>query len=66
MHLLGSVARWDARVGPDAPLYFYAIPAERPDHRCLLESDICIVDQESFFVRGCLEVPVLGELEPLS
>jgi hypothetical protein len=52
--------------GADAPLYFYAIPAEQRDHRCLLDSDICIVDQEHFFVRGCLEIPVLGELDPFS
>lgn len=52
--------------GADAPLYFYAVPVAQRDHRCLLESDMCIVDQKNFFVRGCLEIPVLGEPEPFS
>ena len=50
----------------DAPLYFYAIPAEQRGRRCHLGTDICIVDQQHFFVRGCLKIPVRGELDPFS
>ena len=50
----------------DAPPYFYAIPADERDQRCLLDSDTCIIDQRHFFVRGCLEIPVLGESGPFS
>ena len=50
----------------DAPLHFYAIPVEEREHRCLLDSDTCIIDQTQFFVRGCLDIPVLGEPEPFS
>ena len=50
--------------GADAPLYFYSIPAEERDRRCVLDTDTCVVDQEYFFVRGCLEIPVHGEAEP--
>jgi hypothetical protein len=49
--------------GADAPLYFYGIPAEERANRCILESDTCVIDQEHFFVRGCLEIPVHGETE---
>jgi hypothetical protein len=52
--------------GADAPLYFYSIPAEERDERCALTSDTCVVDQEYFFVRGCLEVAVLGANEPFA
>jgi hypothetical protein len=48
----------------EAPLYYYSIPLEERAQRCNLDSDTCIVDQESFFVRGCLEIPVRGESEP--
>ena len=48
----------------EAPLYYYSIPLEERAQRCNLGSDTCIVDQGSFFVRGCLEIPVHGELEP--
>ena len=50
----------------DAPLYFYTIPVEERDQRCLLDSDRCIIDQKHFFIRGCLDIPVLGEPEPFS
>jgi hypothetical protein len=48
----------------EAPLYYYSIPLEERAQRCNLGSDTCIVDHESFFVRGCLEIPVHGESEP--
>ena len=30
------------------------------DSRCVIGSDQCIINQEFFFVRGCLEIPILG------
>jgi hypothetical protein len=32
----------------------------------VLTPDTCVIDDEFFFVRGCLEVPVIGHDEPLS
>jgi hypothetical protein len=46
--------------GADAPLYFYSIPIAERDERCTLTSDTCVVDDQHFFVRGCLEMAVLG------
>ena len=34
------------------------------DTRSVISSDQCIIDQMEFFVRGCLEVPILGAQEP--
>lgn len=50
--------------GADAPLYYYGIPEDERSKRCKLTSDTCIVDDEHFFVRGCIEIPVHGENEP--
>jgi hypothetical protein len=51
--------------GADAPLSYYAIPeAERPT-RCELGSDDCVIDGSSFYVHGCIEIPVHGSAEPL-
>lgn len=50
--------------GPDAPHSYLAVPeAERPK-RCSLGSDDCVIDEEFFFVRGCLEIPVHALDEP--
>ena len=52
-------------LGADAPLYFYSVPAGERDKRCRLTSDTCVVDQQHFFIRGCLELPVHGAAEKL-
>jgi len=48
----------------DAPLYFYSIPADERERRCALDADTCIVDDEFYFARGCIEIPVHGETAP--
>ena len=52
--------------GTDAPLSYYDVPAEQRSGRCDLGSDDCVIDGRSFFVRGCIEIPVHGEAEPLN
>lgn len=47
----------------DAPLYFYSIHAAERGRRCVLDADTCIVDNQHYFARGCLELPVHGESE---
>jgi hypothetical protein len=49
-----------------APWPYYDVPAEEREKRCSLGSDDCVIDEESFFVRGCLDIPVIGEQEPFS
>ena len=52
--------------GAVAPLYYYAIPAAERTRRCELTSDTCIVDDEFFFVRGVIEIPVEGAADPFT
>lgn len=52
--------------GAQAPLHYYFVPEHERNKRCVLESDTCIVDQQHFFVRGCLDIPVHGHSEPFS
>ncbi|WP_424579361.1 DUF2199 domain-containing protein [Bradyrhizobium sp. USDA 241] len=40
----------------EAPLYLHSIPAVERDRRCALDADTCIVDEEFYFARGCLEI----------
>ena len=51
--------------GADAPRSYYAVPEAERASRCELGSDYCAIDLASFFVRGCLEIPVRGADEPL-
>jgi hypothetical protein len=45
-------------VGFGKPADYFALSAEDREHRCVLTSDWCSIDDGSFYIRGCLEVPV--------
>jgi hypothetical protein len=52
--------------GWDAPVYYPGVPEAERAGRCVLTSDTCVIDGRYFFVRGCLEVPVIGQEERFS
>jgi hypothetical protein len=52
--------------GAAAPLSYYGIPEHERANRCDLRDDDCVIDHEWYFVRGCIEIPVHGEQDPLS
>ncbi len=50
--------------GADAPSAYYAIPADELEARCELTADLCVIDANEFFIRGCLEIPVVDGSRP--
>lgn len=50
--------------GFDSPAIAQWIPEHERESRVELGTDDCVVDGERFLVRGCLEIPVVGEQEP--
>ncbi len=53
-------------LGSNAPNYYFSIPEEEIEKRVFLTSDTCVIDDEHFFVRGCLEIPLIGYNDILS
>jgi hypothetical protein len=49
----------------DAPAHYYSLPKEEREARAVLTSDTCVVDGNSHYVRGVLEVPIIGQTEGL-
>lgn len=47
-------------LGYDAPLYYTEIPERERNGQTFLNSDLCSIEDQYFFVRGCLEVPIKG------
>lgn len=47
-------------IGYSQPAYAAGIPADERDTRVLLTSDLCVVDNEHFFIRCILPVPLRG------
>lgn len=49
----------------EAPLYYYYIPESKLEET-FLTSDICVIDDMDYFIKGCLEIPVTGYGEKFS
>ena len=52
--------------GWDYPLGYFIVPEDEREERCFLTSDLCVVDDEAFYISGCLEIPVNGTDDVLS
>lgn len=65
-HTCNEVHKGIPSFGWDYPIHYLYIPQEERESRCHLETDYCVIDDEDFFVRGCLEIPIIGLDEPLS
>lgn len=46
------------------PDYCYDLPSEEQESRIEMNEDLCIIDDEYFFIRGCIEIPVNDGEEP--
>lgn len=60
----GEIHRGTPGFTAEAPLSYYDVPVEERAARCSLGADECVIDGQWYFVRGCLEIPVLTESEP--
>jgi hypothetical protein len=47
--------------GCKAPDHWVQIPEAERQSRGRLDSDVCIIDNEDIFIRGCLEIPIIGK-----
>jgi hypothetical protein len=45
-------------MGIDYPDYYFGVPEEQRDTRVKLTGDTCIIDDEEFFIRGLIEIPI--------
>lgn len=50
--------------GVDAPAAYYSIPSGERETRCVMNADLCVIDENEFFIRGCLEIPVIDGPRP--
>ncbi len=52
--------------GWNFPVQYIQVPEEEREKRISLGTDDCVIDEEYFFIRGCIDIPVHGEIEPFS
>jgi hypothetical protein len=51
--------------GAAVPDYYYTIPPEERETRIENSADWCVIDDEHFFIRGKIEIPILDHPEKL-
>ncbi|OCA84057.1 hypothetical protein A8F94_15110 [Bacillus sp. FJAT-27225] len=52
--------------GSPIPDYVYDIPMEEQESRIEMNDDLCIIDEEYYFIRGCIELPVIDGEGPFT
>ena len=43
-----------------APDHWFQIPERERPARTKLDGDVCMIDRQDIYVRGCLEIPIIG------
>jgi hypothetical protein len=51
-------------LGSDRPDMWWGIPEDERAERIVLTSDTCVIDDEEFFIRGVIEIPVHDAPQP--
>ena len=62
----GQIHQGMPSFGAHAPHSYYQVVDDERVSRCDLGSDNCVIDDQFFFVRGCIEIPVIGQSEPFT
>lgn len=47
----------------DRPIYAFQVPEAERASRVRLDEDTCVIDDEDFFIRGVIEIPVHGRTD---
>jgi hypothetical protein len=45
-------------ISDDKPYYWYTVPEAEREQRTFLTADTCVIDEEDFFIRGVINLPV--------
>jgi len=51
--------------GSDYPDYYFSVPPDERDERIELKESLCVVDEQHFFHRGKLTIPIIDHNENL-
>lgn len=48
----------------EKPLSYFEVPKETREADIFLTGELCVIADERFFIRGCIEIPVFGSEDP--
>ncbi len=47
-------------IGAEYPDYYFSIPEDEIENRVHFTKDLCVIDDEYFFIRGRISIPIIG------
>lgn len=50
--------------GFDEPDQYHWLSVDEREERALLSESQCVIDHEHFFLRGCVDIPIVGNQDP--
>lgn len=62
----GEIHRGSPSFGFDKPPYYFLIPESDRAERVKADADTCVVDDDAFFIRALLEIPIVDVEEPFA
>lgn len=65
-HRCGEIHRGSPSFGYNEPPNSSVIEGEERAKRVFLTKDLCIIDDDEFYIRGILEIPIHGVEEPFT
>ncbi len=63
-HTCGDTHEGVPHLGCDQPDPYFNVPEEELGQRVFITSDLCVIDNEHFLIRGVIEIPVHGQEDP--
>jgi hypothetical protein len=51
-------------LGSDRPDMWWGVPEDERDRRIVLTSDTCVIDDQEYFIRGVIKIPIHDEPHP--
>lgn len=51
--------------GTDFPAYYFSVPPDERERRIELKESLCVVDEQHFFHRGRLTIPIVDHTEKM-
>lgn len=60
----GAIHRGSPSFGYDKPPLYFTVPEDERGERVRLTADLCTIDDDTFFIRGLLEIPIHDVAEP--
>ena len=62
----GEVHRGSPSFGYEKPSIYFTVPADEVADRVRLSDDLCTIDDDTFLIRGLIEIPIHGVEEPFA